>query len=155
MQKRLFNIAGPCFPGEHYLLPTLERCPEIGRLIESKQYFVVHAARQSGKTTLLKALAADVNGGGQIVREYALGRRRVDLCVHYAGRRYPVEIKLHAGPKTRQEGIEQLAAYCDLCGAHEGWLVVFDRVPHRPWDDRITWEEIQDAAGRTLHLVGC
>ncbi len=68
--KRLFNIAGPCLPGEHYLLPTLERCPELERLIESKQYFVVHAARQSGKTTLLNALEAEINAGGERVALY-------------------------------------------------------------------------------------
>jgi len=62
--KRIFNIAGPCIPGEHYLLPTLARCPEIGRLVESKQYFVIHAARQSGKTTLLNALADDLEKAG-------------------------------------------------------------------------------------------
>ena len=96
-----------------------------------------------------------INGGGQLVREYALGRRRIDLCVHYAGTRYPVELKLMTGPKAREEGVAQLAAYCDLCGAKEGWLVLFDRTPGHDWDDRITWETRQDAAGRTLHLVGC
>lgn len=96
-----------------------------------------------------------INGGGQLVREYALGRRRIDLCVHYAGTRYPVEIKLKTGPKAREEGVTQLAAYCDLCGAREGWLVLFDRTSGHNWDDRITWETRQDAAGRILHLVGC
>ena len=83
---------------------------------------------------LMALLQRVVNGGGQIVREYALGRRRLDLCIHLAGRRYPVEIKIEAGPKTRQEGIAQLAAYCDLCGVREGWLVIFDRRPERSWD---------------------
>jgi hypothetical protein len=96
-----------------------------------------------------------INGGGQMVREYALGRRRIDLCVHYAGTRYPVELKLLAGPKAREEGVAQLAAYCDLCGAKEGWLVLFDRTPGKSWDEKITWQTRQDAAGRTLHLVGC
>lgn len=26
---RHFNIAGPCVPGEHYLLPALARLPEV------------------------------------------------------------------------------------------------------------------------------
>ena len=26
--ERCFNIAGPCFPDEHYMLPALERLPE-------------------------------------------------------------------------------------------------------------------------------
>ena len=57
---RFFNIAGPCIPGEHYLVPTLARLPQLGGLIAAKQFFVIHAARQSGKTTLLKALARDL-----------------------------------------------------------------------------------------------
>ena len=57
---KLFNIAGPCIPGEHYLVPTLARLPQLGGLIAAKQFFVIHAARQSGKTTLLKALAWDL-----------------------------------------------------------------------------------------------
>jgi hypothetical protein len=104
---------------------------------------------------LMAFLQRVINGGGQIVREYALGRRRIDLCVHYAGQQYPIELKLLSGPRTRMEGLEQLSAYCDLCGQSEGWLVIFDRNPDRSWDDKITWEICQAPAGRTLHLVGC
>jgi hypothetical protein len=68
--KRIFNIAGPCIPGEHYLIPTLQRCPEIDRLIETKQYFVIHAARQSGKTTLLNALEFEINKNGSLAALY-------------------------------------------------------------------------------------
>ena len=57
---KMFNIAGPCIPEEHYLVPTLARLPQLGGLIAAKQFFVIHAARQSGKTTLLKALARDL-----------------------------------------------------------------------------------------------
>ncbi|MDM8561755.1 hypothetical protein QUF54_00195 [Candidatus Marithioploca araucensis] len=55
--KKTFNIAGSCHPNEHYMLPTQERCQGVLQLIEQKQYFVIHAARQSGKTTLLLELA--------------------------------------------------------------------------------------------------
>ena len=68
--KRFFNIAGPCIPSEHYTLTTLDRCPDISQLIESKQYFVIHAARQSGKTTLLNALEFDLNRDGKYVALY-------------------------------------------------------------------------------------
>ena len=53
--EKCFNIAGPCFPDEHYMLPALERLPGIMRIVEQRSYFVLHAARQSGKTTALKA----------------------------------------------------------------------------------------------------
>ena len=61
---RFFNTAGPCIPGDHYLLPPERRLPEIRRLIEQKSYFVIHAARQSGKTTLLRALAENLRREG-------------------------------------------------------------------------------------------
>ena len=59
--EKFFNIAGPCVPSEHYMIPALERVPEVVRLISRKQSFVIHAARQSGKTTALMALVAEIN----------------------------------------------------------------------------------------------
>ena len=67
---RYFNIAGPCFPNEHYMLPALDRLPEIRRLVARRQYFVVHAPRQTGKTTALKALVREINAGGEMVALY-------------------------------------------------------------------------------------
>ena len=63
---KCFNIAGPCFPDEHYMLPALERLPGIMRIVEQRSYFVLHAARQSGKTTALKALVRELNGQGKM-----------------------------------------------------------------------------------------
>ncbi len=64
--EKCFNIAGPCFPDEHYMLPALERLPGITRIVEQRGYFVLHAARQSGKTTALKALVKEINGRGKM-----------------------------------------------------------------------------------------
>ncbi|MCP4695430.1 MAG: hypothetical protein GY862_01075 [Gammaproteobacteria bacterium] len=46
------------------MLPAQERCQGLLRLIERKQYFVIHAARQSGKTTLLLDLVRQLNESG-------------------------------------------------------------------------------------------
>ena len=59
--EKYFNVAGPCFPADHYMLPALDRMPEVRRLVGQKAYFVVHAPRQTGKTTALKALAREIN----------------------------------------------------------------------------------------------
>jgi hypothetical protein len=67
---KLFNIAGPCIPGEHYQVPTLARLPQLGGLIAAKQFFVIHAARQSGKTTLLNALEQELNARQEMVALY-------------------------------------------------------------------------------------
>ncbi|MDR2819702.1 MAG: hypothetical protein LBB60_04135 [Desulfovibrio sp.] len=56
-----FNIAGPCIPERHYMTPALARLPEAQRLALEGHYFVIHAARQSGKTTLLQALTNMIN----------------------------------------------------------------------------------------------
>ena len=64
--EKYFNIAGPCNPAQHYMVPALERLPEVSRLVSRGQTFVVHAARQSGKTTALLALVADINSRGEM-----------------------------------------------------------------------------------------
>jgi len=63
--KKYFNIAGPCNPDEHYMILSESRCKGIKDLIEQKQYFVIHAARQSGKTTLLMDLTRKLNDEGE------------------------------------------------------------------------------------------
>ncbi len=68
--ERYFNIAGPCLPGEHYMLPALDRLPGIHRLVDRGQYFVLHAPRQSGKTTAIKALVREINAKGEMVALY-------------------------------------------------------------------------------------
>ena len=62
---RRFNTAGPCLPDKHYMLPPGRRLSEIHGLIDSEAYFVIHAPRQTGKTTLLKALALELNRAGK------------------------------------------------------------------------------------------
>ena len=68
--ERFFNIAGPCIAADHYMLPATERVPEVVGMIRRKQYFVIHAPRQSGKTTALKQLVRDINGSGERVALY-------------------------------------------------------------------------------------
>jgi hypothetical protein len=102
---------------------------------------------------LMAFLQRVVNGGAHIDREFALGRKRLDLCVHMGPHRYPVELKLRYSDKTEADGLAQLGEYMDACGAKEGWLVIFDRRPARPWDERITWRTAQ-CDTRTIHIVG-
>ena len=46
------------------MLPPEARCPDILSLIEGRHFFILHAARQTGKTTLLKSVARHLNGSG-------------------------------------------------------------------------------------------
>lgn len=62
---RYFNTTGPCRPGEHYMLSPEERIPDVGDLVERGLYFVVHAPRQSGKTTCFLTLAKILTASGR------------------------------------------------------------------------------------------
>ena len=64
---RRFNTAGPVRSAEHYSVPPLERLHlgELLALVRSKQYFVLHAPRQTGKTSALFALRDLLNSGAE------------------------------------------------------------------------------------------
>ena len=62
---RKFNTEGPIIAEDHYHVPPLERVDlrEILELIRDKRYFVMHAPRQTGKTSALLALRDLLNSG--------------------------------------------------------------------------------------------
>ena len=62
---KYFNTAGPCNPEDHYMLPASARLPELRRLIDQKLYFVIHAPRQVGKTTMMLQLAQELTRAGR------------------------------------------------------------------------------------------
>ena len=68
--KRYFNTAGPCNMAEHYMIEAASRLQGVEHLIDMKQYFVIHAARQSGKTTYLKDLTQRLNEIGNYYTIY-------------------------------------------------------------------------------------
>ena len=63
---RKFNTEGPVVAEDHYCIPPLERVnlDEILALIDDKRYFVLHAPRQTGKTSVLLALRDRLNREG-------------------------------------------------------------------------------------------
>ena len=64
---RFFNTAGPMKPDIHYTIPPLERldAEQVRSLIRQQKYFVLHAPRQTGKTSALLALQDELNASGQ------------------------------------------------------------------------------------------
>ena len=53
---KTFCIAGPIVPSIHYFLPERLNRDQLIGLIHGMNYFVLHAPRQSGKTTALTNL---------------------------------------------------------------------------------------------------
>ena len=69
MQKS-FNTAGPCIPSDHYMVSITPRFESLKKLIDNKRYFILHAPRQTGKTTLMLQLMEHLNQEGKYIALY-------------------------------------------------------------------------------------
>ena len=115
-----FNTAGPIRAGENYLIPPLERLdfPEVLTLIDLKRYFVLHAPRQTGKTSALIALRDELNSTGRY--------RAVYFNVEQA---QAVRGDVHAGMRSilAELSIEASGSLNDTF-VHSNWQEVLDSV---------------------------
>ena len=96
---RHFNTAGPIVPAAHYHVPPLERMDynAVRELVDQSKYFILHAPRQTGKTSALLALRDKLREEGrylcvyvnvenaQALREDVLGAMR-EILGHLASR---------------------------------------------------------------------
>ena len=154
--EKFFCTAGPIMADINYYIDPLKRIDvdEMELLIRQHKYFVLHASRQTGKTTCLLAL-----------REYGLGRKRTDLLIrkpltdHYGGlvQRVVIELKVRQRESIETliaQGLQQTAEYMDIVGsADKGHLVIFDRDEQKSWDERL-WSDTRTYAGRTIKVWG-
>ena len=64
---KFFNTAGPVNPEDHYCLPLSKRLNEheLRQLIEQKKYFILHAPRQTGKTSTILNWVKTINSEGK------------------------------------------------------------------------------------------
>jgi hypothetical protein len=107
---------------------------------------------------LMAFLQRVLNGGGQIDREYAAGRGRMDLLVEYGTGRYVIEIKLvhekQLPATVKTQGLEQTARYRDkIDSSCPAYLVIFDRrseTKEKPWNERLSWETVSG-----ITVIGC
>jgi type II secretory pathway predicted ATPase ExeA len=73
MMQKFFNTSGPIKSDKHYSQDPLSRLDwqEIRHLIDSERYFVLHAPRQTGKTSALLAMMKTLNEAGDYACAYA------------------------------------------------------------------------------------
>ena len=117
---RFFNTAGPVRAEDHYAIPPLKRgnVAEILQLIRDKQYFVLHAPRQTGKTSALIALRDLLNGGGKGAPSGEGGFR----CVN---------VNVEVGQVARDDVAEGMRAI--LSGLAGSARLLGDDFPKRTW----------------------
>ncbi|RMI47504.1 ATP-binding protein [Actinomadura harenae] len=107
------------------MLPPEPRLPEARELIEEGLYFVLHAPRQTGKTTTLSSLARELTSEGRY------------LAIHFSCENARV-----AGDDYAAAEEMVLDAILDACGTLE---VPPDCLPPSPWPDAVPGVRVQVA----------
>ncbi|VFN04517.1 MAG: AAA ATPase domain-containing protein, partial [Candidatus Kentron sp. G] len=153
---KTFNTAGPIQADDHYNIRALSRwdMEEIQRLIQEKRYFVLHAPRQTGKTTCLLALMAKLNEEGNYTALYvnvepaqtARGNVRVGITtvisrITRAARRYLDERRL-------RDWAEEILGEFDSHDALQELLSRWSEENHRPIV--LLLDEVDALVGDTL-----
>ena len=60
-----FNIAGICFPEDHYMADVSKKLEDVYKMVEKGTYFIINRPRQYGKTTTLYTLRNLLTQSGQ------------------------------------------------------------------------------------------
>ena len=128
---RFFNTEGPVRPGDHYGIPPLDRMDldALLDLIRTKRYFVLHAPRQTGKTSALIALRDLLNSG-------AAGEFR---CVH---------TNVEVGQVARDDTARGMRAILSRLAMRARLL--HDDFPHESWRAVLGASGPDDALGDLL-----
>ena len=112
---RFFNTSGPVVPVDHYCIPPLTRVDldDVCQLVRNKRYFVLHAPRQTGKTSVLLALRDLLNSG-------AIGDYR---CIYF---------NVEAGQAAREDTVRAMRS---IFGELAAWAhsTLRDSLPGEIW----------------------
>ena len=139
---RFFNTTGPCYPERHYFLSpeTRLRKSSLERYIRDQMYWVLHAPRQTGKTTFLQTWMRAINASGEAIACYVSieacqGVPEVEkaiplvcqaICNYAKDFEVPVP-ELPTGPNPGLHLTETVKQWAELC-APKPLVVLFDEV---------------------------
>ena len=123
---RRFNTEGPVRPDDHYAIAPLTRVDvdELLGLIRAKRYFVLHAPRQTGKTSALIALRDLLNSGA-------------------AGNFRCVDVNVEVGQVARDDTAEGIRAILSILSARAQLLG--DNFLRTAWPDILATSGPNDA----------
>ena len=81
---------------------------------------------QEGRERFLTYLAPIINGTGTYsIEEQTRDHKRMDVVIHYLGKRYVIELKIWRGAKYNEDGEKQVLDYLDFFGLSTGYLLSF------------------------------
>ncbi|MDJ0835317.1 MAG: ATP-binding protein [Acidobacteriota bacterium] len=135
---KFFNTAGPCVPQDHYMLPSEARCGDLQQLVDEKRFFVIHAPRQVGKTTLIQSFVEQLNAEGRYLAVYCSLEEAQGIADAQEGIPFVVQAVQDAitdiggsfpNPGERHYGSALRAGFNQFCATSPKPLVVmFDEV---------------------------
>ena len=80
-----------------------------------------------GRERFLTYLAPIINGTGTYsIEEQTRDHRRMDVVIHYLGRRYIIELKIWRGERYNADGEKQIVDYLDRFGLDTGYMLSFN-----------------------------
>ena len=132
---------------------------DVERAIPSVLQVLARRARYVLGDASLQEIRRDLlSGCGRIVRDYGLGRQRVDLFIQWprpeGEQRFVIEGKILRGSldETLEKSLPQTAGYMDRCAATKGHLVIFDR-SKKPWKEKV-YRRIEEFDGTPTQVWG-
>jgi hypothetical protein len=123
--------------------------------------------KEAGPQLLMQAfLQRILNGGGRLNREYGLGRKRTDLLIEWPlnteerfygpVQRVVIELKILRGKLETllPTALAQTFEYADKSKADEAHIVIFNRDPDTPWDQKV-WQKQAHYKKMGIMVWGC
>ena len=81
---------------------------------------------QEGRERFLTYLSPIINGTGTYsIEEQTRDHRRMDVVIHFLGRRYVIELKIWRGARYNEDGEKQVISYMNYYGLTTGYMVSF------------------------------
>ena len=82
---------------------------------------------EEGREKFLTYLSPIINGVGTFsVEEQTRDRKRMDVVIHYQGKRYIIELKIWHGESRNEDGEQQIIGYLNRFGLKTGYMLSFN-----------------------------
>ncbi len=82
---------------------------------------------EEGRERFVTYMSAIINGTGTYdIEPQTRNHKRMDLVIHYLGRRYIIELKIWHGDRYNEKGEKQISEYLDFFGLTTGYMLSFN-----------------------------
>ncbi|MDR2405306.1 MAG: AAA-like domain-containing protein [Deltaproteobacteria bacterium] len=137
---------------------------DMNAILKSFQHFVKEQSlrimspygyHRAGMYLLLQAYLQKIVGHkGEIIREYALGRQRMDLLVLWNKASFPLTLELKGSQETLKESLRSMVVYMERFKTKESWLLVHDEGPTTDWEKKLFFHSEKGKNDLTINVVG-